>query len=288
MVTLLCTVRGCGEPLARGERSYACPRGHSFDVARSGYVNLLQPQDRRSPQAGDSPVAVGARQRFLAAGHEAPFVQALLATVAALGLPSRPAILDVGCGTGFHLGEVAAALAGSGGAEAHGTDLSVPAIELAAKWHPEAFFVVANADRFLPYTAGSFDLALSLTSRRNGPELQRVLAPGGALLVAVPGPDDLVELREAVLGQRVRRDRVEAVVEALGEGFTLAGRRNVRWSADLDAAALRDALASTYRGARARERERAAGLSGLAVTMSRELLVLRSRAGSGRVAVPPA
>jgi len=277
MVTLLCTVRGCGEPLARGERSYACPRGHSFDVARSGYLNLLQPQDRRSPQAGDSRAAVGARQRFLAAGHEEPFVQALLATVAALGLPPRPAILDVGCGTGFHLGEVAAALAGSGGAEAHGTDLSVPAIELAAKGHPEALFVVANADRFLPYAARSFDLALSLTARRNGPELQRVLAPGGALLVAVPGPDDLAELREAVLGRQVERDRGEAVVEALGESFTLAGRHDVRWRADLNAAALRDALDATYRGARARERERATALSGLAVTMSRDLLLLRAR-----------
>src|SRR5262249_40805512 len=159
MVTLLCPVRGCGEALARGERSYACPRGHSFDVARSGYVNLLQPQDRRSPNAGDSRQAVAARQRFLAAGHEAPFVPALLDTISALRLPARPAVLDVGCGTGFHLGRVAAAFEN---AEAHGVDLSVLAIELAAKGHPEATFVVANADRFLPYAAGSFDLALSL------------------------------------------------------------------------------------------------------------------------------
>src|SRR4051812_14001587 len=227
MVTLVCPVRGCGEPLARGERSYACSRGHSFDLARSGYLNLLQPQDRRSPNAGDSKEAVAARQRFLAAGYEAPFVQALLETVAALGISAGSAVLDVGCGTGFHLG----ALAAVEDIEAHGTDLSVPAIELAAKGHKEALFVVANADRFLPYAAGSFDLAMSLTARRNSPELRRVLAPKGVLLVAVPGEDDLAELREAVLGRRVLRDRAETTAEALQEDFTLAGRRTVRWVA---------------------------------------------------------
>lgn len=276
MVTLLCPVRGCGEPLARAGRAYRCPRGHSFDVARSGYVNLLQPQDRKSPQAGDSREAVAARQRFLAAGHEAPFVQALLAAVAALGLPARPAILDVGCGTGFHLAELARTLGALGG-EAHGVDLSVPAVELAARAHPEAAFVVANADRFLPYAAGSFDLVLSLTSRRPGPELRRVLAPAGALLVAVPGPDDLAELRRAVLGETVLRDRGAAAALALAGDFALESRSAVRWRAELDAPAVRDALAATYRGARERERERTAELGGLAVTLSREILVFRPR-----------
>jgi 23S rRNA (guanine745-N1)-methyltransferase len=274
MVTLLCPVRGCGLALARRERAYACLRGHSFDLARSGYVNLLQPQDRRSPNAGDSRAAVAARQRFLAAGHEAPFVRALLQTIAALGLPVGPAVLDVGCGTGFHLALIASELAGC---EAHGVDLSVPAIELAAKGHPEATFVVANADRSLPYAPGSFDLALSLTARRYGPELRRVLRETGALLVAVPGSDDLAELRAAVLGRPVLRDRAETTAEALAAEFSLAERTTVRWRADLDAAAVEDALAATYRGARSRERERAAALAGLKVTMSRELLAFRPR-----------
>jgi 23S rRNA (guanine745-N1)-methyltransferase len=278
-VTLLCPVRNCGETLSREGRSYACLRGHSFDVARSGYLNLLQPQDRKSPNAGDSRESVAARGRFLAAGYETPFVQTLLATITRLGLPASSegvggaAVLDVGCGTGFYLGAVAAAL----GAEAHGTDLSVPAIELAAKGHPETLFVVANADRFLPYAPGSFDLALSLTARRHGPELRRVLAEDGFLLVAVPGPDDLVELRTAVLGQTVLRDRGETTAEALAAEFTLVERQTVRWSADLDAGAVRDVLAATYRGARERERERSAALGGLTVTLSREILVFRPR-----------
>ena len=51
---LLCTVRDCREQLLREERRMVCPRGHSFDIARRGYVNLLQPQDRRSKKPGDT------------------------------------------------------------------------------------------------------------------------------------------------------------------------------------------------------------------------------------------
>ena len=58
---LLCTVRGCHLALVR-EGRLLCPRGHSFDVARSGYINLLQPQDRRSKQPGDTPAAIEGRR----------------------------------------------------------------------------------------------------------------------------------------------------------------------------------------------------------------------------------
>src|ERR1017187_7110592 len=61
---LLCTVRNCHMELVREERRLHCPRGHSFDVARSGYINLLQPQDRRSKEPGDTAVAAAGRRRL--------------------------------------------------------------------------------------------------------------------------------------------------------------------------------------------------------------------------------
>src|SRR5436305_14998323 len=86
MPTPMCPVRHCGEPLERRERSLVCPRGHSFDLARSGYAHLLQPQDRRSQRPGDPPEAVEARRRLLDAGHGEPLLQALPEEIAALGL----------------------------------------------------------------------------------------------------------------------------------------------------------------------------------------------------------
>jgi 23S rRNA (guanine745-N1)-methyltransferase len=61
---LLCAVRACHLPLVRDDRRLLCGRAHSFDVARSGYVNLLQPQDPRSRQLGDTKAAVSARRRL--------------------------------------------------------------------------------------------------------------------------------------------------------------------------------------------------------------------------------
>lgn len=271
-VVLLCPVRGCGAPLARGERTWACPRGHSFDLAKSGYLNLLQPQDKRSKHPGDSKEAVAARRRILEAGYDTPFLDDLRATIAALPLPENPAVLDVGCGEGTHLAALAAAFQ----AEAHGLDLSVPAIDLAARTHPGPIWVVANADRFLPYADGSFDLALSLTARMNAPELRRVLAPQGRLLVAVPAEDDLAELREAVLGEKLLRNRVDRTVATFAPHFELESHHAVRWLTRLDEAGMRDVLASTYRGGRESQREKVERLGGGAVTMGRDVLVLRS------------
>ena len=115
MVTLLCSVRDCHQPLLREGPRLLCPRGHSFDVARSGYINLLQPQDRRSKQPGDMTAAVAARRRLHDRGVTAP----LLSSIADM-LAASPAdiVLDAGCGDGFYLGT----LARQTGFEAHGVD----------------------------------------------------------------------------------------------------------------------------------------------------------------------
>jgi 23S rRNA (guanine745-N1)-methyltransferase len=271
MVTMLCTVRGCGLPLERAESALSCGRGHAFDLAREGYVNLLQPQDRRSRQPGDSREVVASRRALLDAGHEAPFVEALCVTVAAAGLPAGAAALDLGCGEGTHL----AAIVTAASVEGHGLDISVPAIRAAAKRHPTLRWVVGNADRGLPFAPRSFALVTRLTSRSNAEELRRVVAPGGVVIVAVAGDDDMVELREAVLGEGLRRDRLQRVTADLAGAFELVERRTVRWTARLSGDEARDALAATYRGARAAQRDRAQALGDTSVTLSRELATYR-------------
>jgi len=63
---LICPVRDCRLPLLRETKRFVCPQNHSFDVARRGYVNLLQPQDKKSKQPGDSAEALMARERLQA------------------------------------------------------------------------------------------------------------------------------------------------------------------------------------------------------------------------------
>src|SRR4029077_8727177 len=157
---LLCSVAGCRRPLTRSPRGLVCPRGHSFDVARRGYVTLLQPRDRRSSQPGDAPATVTARLRLAARGFETPLTEAITSL---LTLGAGGAVLDVGCGDGHPLAAIVARF----GAAGYGLDISVPAIDAAARRHSALHWVVANADRFLPYPAASFRLVASITAQRN-------------------------------------------------------------------------------------------------------------------------
>ena len=274
MVTLLCTVRGCRRPLAGAKGRMVCPRRHAFDVGRNGYVSLLQPQDRRSPRAGDTREVRAARRRCVARGLAAPLLDTILSlaalTPAGVALPGD-AVLDVGCGEGDVLSAVASRL----GCEGHGVDIAAAAIDAAARRYPRCRWVVANADRLLPYARASFRLVMSVTARLNPTEFRRVVRDDGAVLIVVPGADDLVEVREAVLGSRVLRDRVERTVAMFEPRFALAEHRRVRQLARLDPSALVDAMTGAYRALRPRERTRLAALGAMDVTIAHDVLCLR-------------
>ena len=256
---LLCTVRNCGLPLARDGKRMLCPNGHSFDIARSGYITLLQPQDRRSNHPGDTAQAIAGRGRLHDLGVTAPLQRAIADMLAA---GPDDVVLDAGCGEGFFLGR----LAEETGCEAHGIDISIPAIHAAARRYPKCEWIVANADRFLPYSNGTFSMVLSITARMNSNEFRRVLREDGRLLVAVPAPDDLIELRG------VGRDRADRTLETFASDFTLIDRRRATTVADLDAASVQDILHSVYRPIRSEPAQ------AMRVTFSLDVLLLGARA----------
>jgi 23S rRNA (guanine745-N1)-methyltransferase len=266
-------VRGCTLPLERRDRTYVCGVGHSYDIARSGYVNLLQPQDRRSAEAGDSREAIDARESLLASGVGHTLINAITICSRSLNLDDEPVVVDLGCGSGDAL----AALTVRDTSAGVGIDLSTPAIERASRRFPDRTWVVANADRRLPLLDRSVDLVVSLHARRNPPEVARVLRQTGSLIVAVPAADDLIELRELVQGQRVERDRGEVVLAEHDTLFELVGRSVVREAQDLDRDALLSVLTGTYRGVRHGLADRVAALTRMTVTLASEILMFRLR-----------
>ena len=254
---LLCTVRDCRLPLVRREGECVCAKGHSFDVARSGYINLLQPQDRRSKNPGDSAKAVAARRRLHDQGVTAPLLRAMVEMTA---VTPQQTVLDAGCGDGFYLGSLAREKRCAG----YGIDISNPAVRAAAQRYPECEWIVANADRFVPYADKSFSLVLSITGRMNAAEFRRVLRDDGRLLVAIVAPGDLIELRGH--GQ----DRVARTVETFAPYFVLTDQRRATRHANLDEDAVRDVLLSIYRPLRSEPVE------AMGVTFSLDLLLFRS------------
>jgi 23S rRNA (guanine745-N1)-methyltransferase len=177
-------------------------------------------------------------------------------------------VLDAGCGDGFYLGT----LARETGFDAHGVDISTFAADAAARRFPpgeRCEWIVANADRFVPYADHSFSVVMSITARMNAAEFRRVLRDDGRLLVALPSPEDLAELRSH-LGE-AGRDRVARTLETFSKSFTLAGQRRVTTAANLEADAVRDVLVSIYRPLRSRPVE------AMRVTFSLDLLLFRPR-----------
>jgi 23S rRNA (guanine745-N1)-methyltransferase len=270
---LACTVRSCGLPLARRERTFACAAGHSYDVARSGYVNLLQPQDRRSSTPGDSTAVVEARSSLLAAGVGRLIVDRFVDRAAELELDEGPTVVELGSGSGDVIGEFARKRSIVG----IGIDISRAAAAHAARRFPEVTWVVTNADRRLPLLDRSVDLILSLHGRRNPDECARSLIPSGFLLVAVPAEDDLVELRALVQGAEITRDRREPLLAAHQPSFRLVEQLTVRTRQHLPRESLLSLLLVTYRGGRATASARAKTLTMLEVTLASHIFLFSPR-----------
>ena len=254
---LRCPVRDCHRALLREEQRVHCPQGHSFDIARSGYINLLQPQERRSKHPGDTVAAVAGRQRLHESGATGPLLRGIAEIIAA---SASDVVLDAGCGDGFYL----ATLAGERGFDGHGVDISIPAVDAAARRYPACEWIVTNADRFIPYADRSFSIVLSITARMNAGEFRRVLRDDGRLLVGLPSPDDLIELRGA------GRDRVPRTLATFAHGFKLLDQRRVTTTAELDAAAVQDVLVAIYRPLRAQP------VQAMRVTFSLDLLLFEA------------
>lgn len=256
-----------GTTLHQGDKVWRCAVGHSFDIARQGYTNLLPVQNKRSRDPGDSKEMVAARQRFLTAGHYQPVAEAVSRAVLA-GLPvgTAASCLDAGCGEGYYLRELVIAARETQSLALMGLDISKWAVLSAAKQDRRARWVVgSNAN--LPVQPGTLDRLLCLFGFPVYSEFARVLKPGGLLIQVDSGPDHLRELREIIYPALKPERTAEAQAP---EGFTYLSTDSVRYALTLsDREQIADLLTMTphlYR-ASAEGREEAVALTVLALTV---------------------
>jgi 23S rRNA (guanine745-N1)-methyltransferase len=251
----------CGNGLTRSGGSVTCANGHGFDVARSGYLSLL-PGDAKLGTA-DTAEMVAAREAFLRAGHFEPLAEALGeeaeralggAAEPALGGAAEPAlggppagtapppgcVLDLGAGTGWYLAQVLDRLPGRMGLA---LDLSKHALRRAARAHERIAAVACDAWRPLPVRDSVAALVLSVFAPRNGPEIARVLRPGGALLVVTPTGRHLAELVEQLGLLSVDERKEERLAATLDAHLDLERRREYEWTLDLTPGDVANAVA---------------------------------------------
>jgi len=264
---LMCPV--CRQPLNLTERTWRCEQGHSYDVAKQGYVNLHVVQHKHSKNPGDTPESVDARRAFLQGGYYQPLQQAVVDLLKQLDVK---AILDIGCGEGYYTSAMQQVVE-----QCVGVDIAKNAVQRAAKLNTEVTWVVGTGAT-LPVLDHSMDACTSLFSPIPQAEIARVLKEDGYLIVVTPASEHLYAMREALFEQ-VNPHTPEKFVEQLQDLFELKQEQIIDAPFLLEQQALKNLIAMTpyaYKASPER-RSQLEQHSQLEVTASFQIYVFQKR-----------
>ena len=220
---LICPV--CSEPLQIEERTAFCVKGHRFDMAKEGYVNLLR-TTKNGDFIGDDKFSARSRRDFLNKGYYSLLRDYLVSLFA----EKTGSVLDICCGEGYYTSGL-----GHDGLKVFGFDISKEMVRLAAKRGGGCYFVANMAS--IPVADASFDHAVHLFAPFNESEFFRVLKPGGSLFTVVPGRLHLFGLKQVLYDTPYENDEMLPATERLKlVGTTkLSGNILLSDSTDIDA-----------------------------------------------------
>ena len=241
---IVCPVCGGDLHRAPGEKSVICPCGHTFDVSRAGYINMLPPGKGRNAKTGDDDRMVRARAAFLSCGYYEKISTALAGFLLPY-LPPSPVICDMGCGEGYHTTNLASHWPD---AAVLGFDASKEAAETGCKrakrlgmLPPDGIGIPTEGTAVcclpgnlfhLPMRDHSADAAVSLFAPIAGTECSRILKPGGLLAVVSSGRDHLLEMRRLIYDDV----RLNETLPDAPDGFTPVGRESLTYTVTLGSA----------------------------------------------------
>ncbi len=271
MSVFICPV--CGEKLELTGNTYICPKRHSFDRAKSGYVNLLLSKHTGKTVHGDNKLMVQARRSFLDKGYYAPLCEALCNAVTENFKGGT--IIDAGCGEGYYTSAIIDKLQQYNiAAEACGIDISKAAVEYCAKRCRSAELAVASVFH-IPAGNSSCDMLVTLFAPYCGDEFRRVLKKGGTMIMAIPSSDHLWELKQAIYDTPYKNE----VKSYELEGFEFVSAERISYDMELvsqeDINALFSMTPYYYRTGR-EQQSRLEGLGNLTTKADFELLVYRN------------
>lgn len=232
----------CQTELRRDDTALKCTNGHTFDMAREGYVNLLLQK-----RAGDAKEMLRARRNFLEGGFYAPLADAVNELVRAhLPDTSGPLhILDVGCGEGYYLDRLRNALAPRQDGYYTGMDVSKEAIRMAAKRYRQLLFAVADVKQRLVLADQAIHAILNIFAPRNASEFARVAVAGGILIVVIPGPEHLLRLRSTLGLLGMEEQKQQRVEEQFADHFELVKSCAIAYSMHLNREAIEQVVMMT-------------------------------------------
>ena len=184
----------CGKPLLKEEKRYFCEEGHSYDIAKEGYVNLMLVNQKHSKNPGDNDESLAARRAFLGKGYYQPLAEYLARTVQEL-IPEKGTFLDRGCGTGYYLNHLMENVTKD--IQYYAVDIARKGVAMTAKKNKKAVCFVGSVFH-LPLSGESLDGLMSVFTPYSREEFSRVVKPGGYVIAVTPGKDHLYQLKDIV------------------------------------------------------------------------------------------
>lgn len=237
----------CGSEMEVVElSSLSCAKGHSFDFAKQGYVNMVT----HPVKTKYSKELFEARRRLMA---EERFFEPLTELIAEVILKRRLKdireslyILDTGCGEGTHLTDICNRLRNSErDVVGAGIDLVKEGVLVAARNYSEKIWCVADLAH-TPFKDEQFDVIINILSPSNYGEFSRLLKPGGLLIKAVPQRGYLQELRQAFYAESEKESYSnEETVDRFNEKFKLIEKLGIDYTKELGRESLEALVAMT-------------------------------------------
>ncbi len=220
-----------GKSLNIRDQQLVCEQGHTFDIARQGYVNLLPVQHKRSKQPGDSKEMILARTQFLNSGRYEPIAKKLAEIILERTSDNNEiCLMDAGCGEGYYLDYIFNVLKDKPGCNdlsLVGLDISKAAIVQSAKRNKLITWVVGT-NRQPPVDDGSVDIILCLFGFQSLNVFYKKLKPDGKVILVDPGAEHLKELRKIIYAE-VKQSEPQDLSDIEESEFLLIDRQSLNY-----------------------------------------------------------
>lgn len=215
----------CSHQLNKDEHSLRCSNGHSFDIAKEGYINLILPHQKKKLNSGDNKIMIEAREQFLSHGYY-DFLISTIEEICQIEHNTKhkhKQLLDLGCGNGYYTRHFY-----NNNTSIHktGIDISKVAITKAAKKdNTSSYLVASNFD--IPIIDNSVDILVNVFAPCNLVEIIRVLRKDGLFIKVIPVNNHMSEIANLVYETFIEhKSDIADEITAL-EGLTVVSTKEI-------------------------------------------------------------